>query len=237
MNGRRDNRNRYVRFGAAGFAPRRLISVARGVKRRLELFVILATLLFAAAAYAFFHDAAQPPPSALPFGALTVTIIENDGGPISWDRREVRLKNANEGGMPGVVRVMFVPQLRTAGEDGDAGLGLGGNFGVLRAPSDAPPAILVLGDLTLYFAEDWASNWFYRDGYFYYRTALGPGEATAPLLTKVTLTYDSAAARQRYRDMEIRVEIMADIIQADGGAPEAVWQVYVANSLVSPATP
>ena len=93
---------------------------------------------------------------------------------------------------------------------------------------------MVLGDLTLEFASDWSTNWFYQDGYFYYKKVLNPGESTTMLLSKVSLTSNTAEMKKKYADTEIKIEVMAAILQAEGGAPEAEWGITVTGTAVSP---
>ena len=234
-NGCKDGRNRYVRGDAArsmtASPSRGAIAPASGVGRRVAAIALV--LLLAGATFALLRDHIHPGSRSPLHEKLEVAILMNDGGPASWDAEELKLRNSGEESVPGVARVMIVPQLKAKGEGGQT-FGLGGDLGLLREPSSEAPTILVMGDLTFYFAENWAEKWFYRDGYFYYRNTLRPGEMTTPLLEKVALSKDSAATRRKYADIVIRVEIMADILQADGGAPEAVWRIHAADGLVTP---
>ena len=160
------------------------------------------------------------------FGQTKVTVIENDN--YDWNTKEVRLKaDAGEDYVPGVVRAMIVPYV------------LDGSGNYILADLDAMPEAVtgntvILGDFMLELDADWSTNWFYKDGFFYYRKVLSPGETTGLLLKKVSLTDDTAAMQEKYADAGIRVEVMAGILQAEGGAPETEWGVTVNGSTVSP---
>lgn len=145
-----------------------------------------------------------------------------------WNYKQVWLENT--GNMPGVARAMIIPVLK---DENDDSIGKGG----VMAPLTEPDAygVLVLGDFTFEFNPLWRNNWFYKDGYFYCRTVLNPGDATQPLLERVSLTDpDDEALGARYEGVRLEVEVLADIIQADGDTPYEAWGVIVNGNNVSP---
>lgn len=165
--------------------------------------------------------------NAFNFGQTKVTVVENED--YDWNKKEVRLTAASGADyVPGVVRAMIVPYV----------LDSSGNY-ISADLGDMPETItgntVVLGDITLELAGDWSTNWFYKEGYFYYQKVLKPGQTTELLLNKVSLTdSDTADMGEKYADTKIKIEVMAGILQAEGGAPEAEWGVTVTGNTVSP---
>jgi len=159
------------------------------------------------------------------FGKPEIQVTENFTG---WDVKEVRLTaSSGADAVPGVARAMMVPYILDAG-----GSYLNVDLGAVSATITGNT--IVLGDITLVLASDWSTNWLYKDGYFYYRQVLQPGQTTALLLTKVSLTSDTPAMHTKYAGTDVKVEVMASILQAAGGAPASEWGVTVTGNTVSP---
>ena len=80
-------------------------------------------------------------------------------------------------------------------------------------------------DYTLTLAENFSENWLQDDnGFYYYKAAVKPNEATATLIQECTLTGEAPAG------YTLAVEIVASAIQA---SPETVaeeyWHISVEN--------
>lgn len=168
--------------------------------------------------------------NAFSVGSTSIEIVEPgvDSDSVSWGEssKPVYLKNPeSKDSIDGVVRAMVVPRL----VDKETGQETGGSLGALGEPSGNA---LVMGDITLHFAGDWSSNWFYKDGYFYCRKVLKPGETSPQLLSGLTLT-DPAKAGD-YQGLTVKIEVLADILQAGGTAPQTEWNVSVSGDIVSP---
>jgi hypothetical protein len=153
-------------------------------------------------------------------GKNPVTIEEDFDG---WDAKEVRLSiGTDENDVPSIVRAMVVPYIL----DGDGNY-VQADLGGLSAPVGNE---MVLGDITLVLDPDWADNWAFFDGYFYHRYVLYPEEplnTTALLLARVVPTHGEAAFAAKYGDdAYVKVEVLADSLQAEGGAG-AKWDVDV----------
>jgi len=169
----------------------------------------------------------------LAFGQSKIEVVEND---YSWESKEVKLVAATGAGyVPGAARVMFVPYILD-----DAGNYISCALAEMSEPVDGK---MVLGDLVLEFADDWETYWFYQDGYFYYRTVLYPEAGkneTTILLKKVTFAGDPDAVKEKYNDAEIKVDVLASILQAEGSAPdsgsvlETDWGITVNGDTISP---
>lgn len=82
---------------------------------------------------------------------------------------------------------------------------------------DLPVAILGPDDLEqpvalIDFNDQADDNWIYGgDGYFYYKTAVAPGEETQPLFTEVTL---NPLMDNDYQESRIDVDVYAQAVQA-----------------------
>ena len=195
-------------------------------KRQFVLACVLIAVLAVGATLAFLFDILKPKTNMFSFdnSIIDVIIDENE---YNWDTKEVMLVNQDiPHAVPGVVRAMIVPVLKT--NDG-SNLGLAGSMAPLSEPIGNTMA---LGDFVFTFQNNWQDDWFFKDGFFYYRKVLQPGESTTMLLSGVSLADPSLA--EKYKDMRIEVEVMADIIQAANGAPTAAWGVYVSGIVVSP---
>jgi len=175
---------------------------------------------------AYLTLALTPKYNPLNLGNTNITVTEDnvpDPGdvPTGQDTKHVQLSYpAGPGCVPGVVRATIG---RVAQEGSDQ---TSGDFAVLPAPDGDE---ITLGDIVVYLDPDWLSNWFYKDGYFYYRNVLNPGETTPYLV--VGVTYANAGD---YDAKEIHINVLADILQASGGAPAAEWGVNVTGAAVSP---
>jgi len=208
----------------------RLLLGTRGVpKLRLLLLTVsalLAVILIAAApTIAELNTRTGNLDNKFAFGQTGVTVDEHFDG---WNAKEVKLTaSAGPDYVPGVARAIMVPYIVDA-----SGNYLNVDLGPM--PATISGNTVVLGDITLELASDWSTNWFYKDGYFYYRQVLEPGQTTALLLTKVSLTSDTPAMHAKYAGTDVKVEVMASILQAAGGAAASEWGITVTGNTVSP---
>ncbi len=185
------------------------------------LAVALVLLISATGTIAYLTTRTETVNNLFAFPSTDVDILEDVDG---WDLKQVQVKNTSEE-VPGVARVMLIP--RVVDEEGNY---VTTSLGSLGEPTGN---LIVMGDLTFVLADDWADNWFYQDGFFYCRTVLAPGETSPVLLEKVSLTEDTEEMREKYAGLTIDVDVLADILQAEGGAPELEWNVTVTGTIVS----
>ena len=155
------------------------------------------------------------------FKPAEVEIIERFDG---WNVKEVSLKNTSDD-INCVVRGMLLP--RVLDEDGNY---VAVDLGTLGAPVANK---ITAGDFVFELASDWATNWFYKDGFFYCKKVLAPNETTALLLKKVSLASTDQATKDKYKDLEVKVDVLSDILQAEGGAPSIEWGIVVNGLTVS----
>lgn len=188
----------------------------------LILSILLVAIISIGGTFSYLNTKTRALDNKLRFEPLDIEIVEEFDG---WDLKEVSLKNLSDE-TPGVVRAMLVPRV----EDKD------GNYvvtdlGALSEPDGNNE--VQMGDFTFEMDADWADHWFYKDGFFYCKKVLEPGETTPILLHKVSLTDDTAAGRKKYEGLEVKVDVIAHILQAEGGAPEEEWNVVVRGDAVS----
>lgn len=172
----------------------------------------------------YFSDLTEPIVNAFSAGSIRVEIQEPNVDPdaVEWgtDTKPVQLYNP-EGSIAGVVRAKLMPP---AVYDA-SGNAVAVETGTLSDPSGNT---LAMGEFTLHLADGWQNNWFYKEGWFYYKRVLQPGETTEKLLAGVTLT-DPAKA-ESYKSYTVKVDVLADILQTEGNAPATEWGVTVGES-------
>lgn len=185
------------------------------------LAIALVLLISAGGTIAYLTTRTETADNLFDFPPAEVDIIEEF---IGWEVKQVQVKNTSDK-VPGVVRVLLLPRVLDAE----------GNYAQTSLGSLGEPNgnRVVMGDLTFELADDWADNWFYQDGFFYCRRVLEPGETSPVLLEKVSLTNDTPELREKYEGLTIDVDVLADILQAEGGAPALEWEVTVNGTTVS----
>lgn len=188
------------------------------------LAIALVLLISAGTTVAYLTTRTETKDNLFAFPPAGVDIVEDFKG---WDLKQVQVKNTSDK-VPGVVRVLLLPRVKNAdGSYADASLG---SLGKPQGNS------IVMGDFTFELAAGWSDNWFYQDGFFYCKKVLAPGETSPILLNKVRLTSDTPELREKYKGLTVNVDVLADVLQAEGGAPEAEWDVTVNGSAVSGRT-
>lgn len=168
--------------------------------------------------------------NAFAVGAAKMTIDEPnvaDKNNVPWGVNSKNVKLSNKGDQKSVVRVMFVPTVSADGAN---------TQGIFKQVGQPVGTTMSLGDINLHFEESFSAgqstNWFYKNGYFYYKKVLSPEEQTNVLLKGVSLK--NSDAEKNYKDKRVNVEVLSDIIQIDGNAPSLAWGVTVSGDVVSP---
>ncbi len=105
---------------------------------------------------------------------------------------------------------MLVPTFRTSEGSlaGNISLQPNGNQITITAPNG--------GEVILRLQSQWNTYWIFDNGAFYHREIVAPGETTAILLEGVEVS-DS----QLWNTFQL--EVLADAIQAEGGAAQDAW--------------
>lgn len=186
-------------------------------KIRIVQIALLTFLLSAAAmggTYAYLMANTTPVENNFTFGmpAVTINELSVDPAQVAWGATSKQVSlSIPPTAIGGAVRAAIVPMLKDA-----AGNMIAVPTGPLTDPSAANT--IVMGDITLHFASDWSTNWFFRDGFFYYKKALDTGQTTALLLEGVTLTTNTPEMITKYQTIVVDIEVMADVLQADQSA-------------------
>lgn len=76
-----------------------------------------------------------------------------------------------------------------------------------------------MGAVTFTLDSNWSDNWIFnpKDGYFYYKTKVAPGETTAKLLEKVSIDASTKDAMDS-AGVSLQVDVIADSIQTNTDA-------------------
>ena len=199
----------------------------------VPLIVVMIVIVAAAFTIMYMTHLTDTVKNTFTMGTADVTVEEpnvDDSDNVAWGENSKNVILTNTGDIKGVVRAMIVPVLNDT-----EGNPVGGNLGEMKAP-DAGTNTLVMGDITLHFDENWEQNWFYKDGYFYYKRVLEPGKSTEKLLKGVTLTNGNLT--EAYGEITVTIDVLADILQTEGNAPSEEWGVTVSETgAVSSVTP
>lgn len=179
----------------------------------------IALVLSIGGTYAYLTYTTNEVPNAMSTGSVKVGVVENDSevsgstntANLGADSKQVALKNT--GTASEYVRVTFMPEIYEA--DSTAA-----EFTDQTWPATFTGTTLTLGAATLYFADDWSSNWTYDNGTFYSKSSIAVGAQTAVLLKGVTWTDGSTYANGGYT---MKVNVIADAIQESAAAQE--WGV------------
>ena len=190
--------------------------------------LLLSVSLVGTLAWLTYTDGMQAT-NAMSIGRAKITIQEPgvNQNSVQWSSSakpvQVRLDSGADQ-VRSFIRVMIVPVLK----DGD---GLrAGPLGSLSAPSGQ---VMNLGNIDLHFVSGWTTNWFYRDGFFYYRSAVEPGSTTTQLLSGATMKNGDAVNAQAFQDNTVTITVISESIQAAGNAAADAWGVTVSGSTIS----
>lgn len=159
-----------------------------------------------------------------------------DGGNYYTATKEVKILNvdvAGENHTDAYIRVCMIPRwVRTVREtdtsheteiDVTNAAGYTGFGNITDIKIDENTNTYTMGDIEFKLADDWSANWIYneKDGYFYYKKIVPPGGTTEILLENVSIS------KEKYErideDIFLRVDIISDSIQTEGGALDARW--------------
>lgn len=169
----------------------------------LSLIVICVAIL-AAGTLAYFSDDATAH-NVITTGGVDIELVETgeDGKPFP--------EEGITGVMPGqtVTKVVTVDNIGPA----DAWIRLEADLEVLGAdgkPLDDAPVTMNLGP-----------KWTEKDGYYYYKFALAPGQSTDAFITGVT--FSGPDMDNEYQNCTVNLDITAYAVQVDNNG-DTVWQ-------------
>ena len=75
------------------------------------------------------------------------------------------------------------------------------------------------GDVSLITLDINTTDWELKDGYYYYKSALAPGEETVPLFTEVSISGDMD---NDYQNCRISVDVSAQAVQSANNGESAL---------------
>ena len=126
----------------------------------------------------------------------------------SGAKKEVQIKNT--GNIDAYVRVKLVPSWKYTDTESIAHADAESFSLTMNEPQDN---LIDCGGVTLVLAEDWSSNWIYKDGTFYYKAPVKPGAMTTLLLKEVQMEEES-----KFDDLQ--VDVISEAIQKTDGAEQ-----------------
>ena len=201
------------------------IRVKRVIAVAASAALVLAVLVSIPSTRSVLKHLMAPVINIFSFARSDISVVEPgiDPNNVQWSAssKPVYVENAADS-VPSVVRVTLVPVFT------DEATGEVASVSV--KPLSAPQGHRIeLGDITLVFSGDWGDSWFYRDGWFYYKEVLDPGQTTEKLHAGVTLTNDTPEMRTKYQNIKIEIEVFSESLQAEGAAPSQ-WNLSVDSS-------
>ncbi len=172
---------------------------------------------------------------------LTWTKVEDTNGNIINYKatKEVRILNADktdENNTDAYIRVCMIPRWINIAVDESASGVITETDVITAANADAytPFGSLTdikitdntykMGDVTFTLADNWSENWIYnpKDGYFYYKKIVSPGNTTEVLLESVSI--EKEAYEKIDSGVSLRVDVISDSIQTGGDAVNTRWK-------------
>lgn len=150
--------------------------------------------------------------------------------------KSVKITNVNQknkNNATSYIKVSFIPHWETTVEldvsstekidvDVDA-LGGIGNSTLSGITFNKDGRSYTFDGVTYILNKNWSDNWIYnkKDGAFYYKYPVAPGEKTEELLNSISIAKNTKD--NIYQDKKLVLDVISDAIQADGGAVEERW--------------
>lgn len=174
------------------------------MKRKLLVFALCMVFLTVSVAgsLAYFSETSEIVHNVITTGNISIELIETDanGNPF----RDV------QGAVPGCsyAKVVTIENV-------------GGNAAFVRMAVSKSITMpdKTQGDASLVSIDFNTTDWELKDGYYYYKSILEPGQTTAPLFTQVSL---SSAMGNGYQECPITVDVSAQAVQADNNGGSAL---------------
>lgn len=204
-------------------------------------FVALTLAVTAGMSLAYLTDTDQKVTNVT-IGKPGVEVIENNSSTpgstnlVSYGSKKVKVMNT--GTIPEYVRVVLVPSYKfsgsTASQTADAGTV---KFGAM--PASIAGSTFSMGDLQFTLNSSWQNDWIYayntteKTGYFYYKNRLPVGAVTPNTLLESVSLAGGAGTTLNSMLSNLQIEVIADSIQAEGGAVTQVWGQYVQENTSS----
>jgi len=169
----------------------------------LAAVLVICMAIFATGTLAFF-TAEETAYNVITTGILSMDLVEETTGGEPWPDGGI------SGAMPGM-EVDKVPYVKN-----DGGIDFWTRISVSVTVTGKGGEELSDEYISLNFDE---ANWTEKDGYYYYNSAVKPGEETEPLFTKVSFSKDMPNA---YMNAQVEIEVNADAVQSRNNGDSAV---------------
>ena len=176
--------------------------------RRKQRMILIAVLLCCAAIFGTgtlaFFTAEETAYNVITTGALSMDLVEETTGGEPWP----------EGGISGVMPGMEVDKIPYVVNDG--GIDFWTRISV---------EIRVTGENGNALSDEYvtlninSAKWTERDGYYYYKGVVEPGDETEPLFTKVTFDTDMHNA---YMNARVEIDVNAEAVQSANNGSSAL---------------
>ena len=202
-------------------SPRHLTGGQGGrPRRRLTAAIVLALVVLAVCiarvvpTVAYLTNSTNEKPNDVTPGTVEVTLVENGSEVSDGATQTITVTDSsatktvsvkNTGTTSAYVRVQIGTPMAASVVDGTTyytPVSADGvdDYGFAEPSSNA----VTIGDYTYSFRDGWSINWFYYQGWFYYRAPLEVGETTSELLQSITLPEDAT---------EVEVSVSIDAVQ------------------------
>lgn len=147
----------------------------------------------------------------------------------------LNVDNDNENNTDAYIRVCIIPRWINTVSVGDnstdtdiTGVSELGDFGNLT-DIEINNNTYSMGKVTFTLNEAWEDYWIYnkKDGYFYYKKSVAPGDTTEILLESISIdkdVYANISSDGDYSSVSLRVDVISDSIQTGGEAVETRWK-------------
>lgn len=151
------------------------------------------------------------------FGSLTdINLSNGTSSSSSTDAEETSSEDSSSAGSSSDTQDNVEPQTSSNGEKSSEPAS--------ESSSDTTEAnkstnTYTMGAVTFTLDSKWSDNWIFnpKDGYFYYKTKVAPGEETAKLLEKVSIDASTKKAMDS-AGVSLQVDVIADSIQTNTDA-------------------
>lgn len=102
----------------------------------------------------------------------------------------------------------------------------------VRVSMSPEEALLIVGDEQVFGGSK--ANWGYYDGYYYYKTALKPGEKTTPLFNTVTIKNEYIDTIEGFEVTVYQEAVQAKMTARDGSVTtdySKIWAAYDSDQI------
>lgn len=174
------------------------------MKRKLLIIALCMVLLTVSVAgsLAYFSEKSEIVHNIIATGSVEIEINETDENGDPFENVE--------GAMPGASYGKVVTVKNT---------GSGAAYVRVEVDSGITKSDRSQGDVSLITLDINTTDWELKDGYYYYKSALAPGEETVPLFTEVSISGDMD---NDYQNCKVNVDVSAQAVQSANNGSSAL---------------